>query len=108
MRPRATTRTRAKLVSFASQYSADLVRGRHGCVELAESGDERCVYVLRVHLASAELEVGSGAGVGNERHLEAEVGAGARGRVDAHAGHHPGHDDLLDVEAVQRLLEVGA
>jgi hypothetical protein len=41
------------------------------------------VHILRVHLAPAELEVGSGAGVRNERHLEAEVGAGARGRIDA-------------------------
>src|SRR4051794_28240564 len=85
MRLRATTRTRAKLVS-RREFSADLVRGRHGGVELAESGDERRVHVLRVHLAPAELEAGSGAGVWNERHLEAEVGAGACGRVDAHAG----------------------
>jgi hypothetical protein len=51
---------------------------------------------------------GAGAGVWNDRDLEAEVGAGARGRVDAHAGHHLGHDDLLDEEAAQRLLEVAA
>src|SRR5689334_3333175 len=43
--------------------SGDLVGGRHGGVELAESGHERRVDVPRVHLAPAELEVGSGAGV---------------------------------------------
>jgi hypothetical protein len=82
--------------------------GRDGGVELAQGGDEGCVNVLRSDLAPAELEVWGGAGVGNERHLEAEVGAGSRGRVDAHARHHPRHDDLVDVEAVQVLLEVGA
>src|SRR4051794_25670850 len=79
-----------ELVSSRREWSVDLVRGRHGRVELAESGDERRVHVLRVHLAPAELEVRSGARVRNERDLEAEVRAGARGRVDAHAGHHPG------------------
>jgi hypothetical protein len=52
------------------------------------------MHVPRV-LAPAELDLGSGARAGNERHLEAEVGAGARGRVHAHAG----HSDLLDLEA---------
>ena len=85
-----------------------LVCGRHRGVEPAEGGDERRVHVLRVHRAPTELEAGSGAGVRHEGHLESEVSARARGRVHAHAGHHPDHDDLLDVVLAQVLLEVGA
>ena len=107
-RPRRGHRHRLTLACGKARASGDLVCGRDGGVELAEGGDERRVHVLRSDVASAELEIRGGARVGNERHLEAQVGAGSRRGVDAHARHHPRHHDLVDVEATEVLLEVGA
>ena len=74
-------------------------------VTTGERGQERGVDLLAGYVHAGMLEVGGGAGVANHGYGKPEIDGRPHGGVDAHRGHHAGHDELIDPVAPQALLE---
>src|SRR5689334_23633170 len=86
---------------------SDIVRGCYRRIALAERRQEGAVHGRSGDRDAAEVEVEGGAGIVRDGAAEAEIGRRPHGGVDAHAGHHAHHHQLVCAGGAQARLEVG-
>jgi hypothetical protein len=93
----------AILLPAGREVGAELRGRQHFREESVEGGEIGGLDTLRRDRHAVERQRARRAGVLGEQALEAEIGRRARGRVDAHVGHHPGNDELGDRVRAQVL-----